>query len=49
MTERDVQLRLDGDLSLAELIDTTDFVIDFIGHKSASGSTRLKISTYLSG
>lgn len=36
MTERDVQLRLDGDLSLAELIDTTDFVIDFIGRKSIS-------------
>ncbi|CAI6363406.1 unnamed protein product [Macrosiphum euphorbiae] len=36
MTERDVQLRLDGDMSLAELIDTTDFVIDFIGRKSIS-------------
>ena len=36
MTERDVQLRLDGDMQLVESIDTTDFVIDFLGRKSIS-------------
>jgi len=36
MTQRDVQLRLDGDMSPTSLIDTTNFVIDFHGRKSIS-------------
>jgi len=36
MTQREVQLRLDGDMSLVDLIDTTNFVIEFVSHKSIS-------------